>query len=91
MLYWVCAQELNLMVLLVTWTEENRRHHEFQLLFGIYEEPVANLIFKSSIFELVCINNLYTKIYTCKVNWNFKNVYLSFYIDQLAKVIITFT
>ena len=36
------------------------------------------------------INNLYTKIYTCKVNWNYKNAYLSFYINQLAKVIITF-
>ena len=78
------------MVLSVTQTGENRRHREFQLLFGIYEKPVANLVFKSSIFEPVCINNLYTKIYTCKVNWNFKNVYLSFYINQLAKVIITF-
>ena len=59
MLYWVCIQELNLMVLSVTQTGENRRHREFQLLFGIYEEPVANLVFKSSIFELVFINNNY--------------------------------
>ena len=70
------------MVLSVTQTGENRRHREFQLLFGIYEEPVANLVFKSSIFELVCINNFYTKIYTCKVSWNFKNAYLSFYITS---------
>ena len=65
-----------------TETEENQRHREFQLLFWIYDESAANSVFNSSIFELVFINNIYTKIYTCKVNWNFKNVYLSFYITS---------